>query len=315
MSRPRWDDERAADERLLDAALGGPAERRAARARLCADPQDGSRLRAFERRLARARRSLRDAGLSPAREERLVQRVLAATTRRPAPRTSLPRALLPYLAAACVLVLLGGLAARSGRVAPPRETLAAAAPAEHPLEAAALDLGGILAQARDQLASSASARSRHAAPDAPAAARIELRLLEARAKGLRERRWDAWLRTLSLSDLGPLAQALWCEVQLDRYVLTGDLPPAWDRALAILEKGAQAAPGRVESSKLLAQALARAHTYGVAHGLGSARPGPRGRPREELWTSAWFDQLASAGREAGLADAATWRDWVDWRGR
>jgi hypothetical protein len=143
-------------------------------------------------------------------------------------------------------------------------------------------------------------------PDAP----LELRLLEARARGLRERRWDPWLREIALSDLDTLSLALWCEVELDRYVLSGSRPPAWKQAVQILERDL-ARPENPEGSRLLTHALDRAREYGLADGVTVARLEPDAR----LWSEKWFDDLDAAGREAGIAENGVWRAWVDWRGR
>ena len=148
------------------------------------------------------------------------------------------------------------------------------------------------------------------AADLGADAPLELRLLEARARGLRERRWDPWLREVALSELGTLALALWCEVELDRYVLSGSRTPAWKQAVRIAERDLARGAAPAAGSKLLNHALERAREYGLREGVTVARL----EPDAALWSERWFDDLDAAGREAGVAENGVWRAWVDWRG-
>jgi len=273
--------------------------------------------------LAAARGELRDLpDFGPEREQELIGRILSRTTRAPArarrrrgPWISLAAAAVVACAGAVLLFVRGAYGPGpqlAARLASPGE--APAAPVEARAEVGFRDA---LARAREELvASAAAARKANAGVEAAgvgtyADAPLELRLLEARAKGLRERRWDPWLREISLSDLGTLSLALWCEVQLDRYLLDGSRPPAWRRAVDILRRDLARPETPRESSKLLAHALERARDYGLTEDVTVARLDPARPP----WTGQWFDDLDAAGREAGIAESGTWRAWVDWRGQ
>lgn len=266
---------------------------------------------------AAARGELREVpGFGPERERELIGRILARTTRAPA-RASGRRGPWTSLAAAALLASAGA-ALLFFRPAHGPATELAVVPAQSgqapvaPEARAELGFRDALALAREELVSSAAAaRKSNAGADAGADARLELRLLEARAKGLRERRWDPWLREVSLSDLGTLSLALWCEVQLDRYVLDGSRPPGWKRAVDILRRDLARQETPPQSSKLLAHALARARDYGLTGDVEVARLDPARPP----WSGEWFDDLDAAGREAGIAQSGTWRAWVDWRGQ
>lgn len=263
--------------------------------------------------LAATRRELRDLpGFGREREEALVGRVLSATTgARPVRRSR--RAWWLGFAAAVLLASAGALAWSTRGAATPGAELALAGVGEVPVpaERSALALEDVLAAARAELAASASAAPRTRAAGAVSAdAPLELRLLEARARGLRERRWDPWLREVPLSEAGTLSLALWCDVQLDRYVLSGDRPPAWKQAVGILRRDLER-PATQESSKLLAHALERARDYGLTDGVEVARL----EPVRHLWSETWFDDLDAAGHEAGVAENGVWRAWVDWRGQ
>jgi len=305
------------DRLLAEALFGAPASRVRARAALAADAGDARELRRLERALRRAGDGLRaSSGPSPEREQVFVERVLTATTR--APHRRLARAL--RIAAAVLLLGAGAvlwtLQRERGEPRALGIDVASHAPADSgstPLVAAAPPVAAfadVLAAARSQLAERAQGAAGAAAPERLSAdAPLELKLLEARARGLRERRWDGWLRELSLADLSPMAQALWLDVELDRFVLTGSRPPGWGQALAILERNTQGEPAD-EGARLLERALGRARAYGLADGsVLVARADPA-----ELFAPQWFDDLAVAGREAGLGDARILRAWVDWRG-
>src|SRR5262245_49929203 len=85
-------DEHRREELLLDAVGGEPVRRAAARARLASDPDDARALRSLEARLTEARAELEAVpGWTAAHEERLIERVLAATTRAAPPLPSAPR--------------------------------------------------------------------------------------------------------------------------------------------------------------------------------------------------------------------------------
>lgn len=305
------------EELLFEAALGDGTRRADSRVRLATDPSARADLRDLETRLERAQTAFRDVpGFDRARERALVERILASTeAARKRARFRGPR-WLPVAAAAaalvaCALALAHRLPALLG--APD------AAPTVTVVRVADLrpegGLAEVLALARAELATTASAgvEARRLAAERVSDAPLELRLLEARAKGLRERRWEPWLTEVPLAEVGPLALALWCEIQLDRFALTGARPPAWSKALDILEHGLArdaddaAAP---EASRLLAHALGRARDYGwdgraPAAGADAAKP---------LWTRQWFSDLEAAGRSAGLAETGPWRAWVEWRG-
>src|SRR5262245_20523942 len=279
-------------------------------------PEHEASMRAL---LAATRRELRALpGSGPERERELVEHILAATTRSRVPAARRRVLRISLAAAAAALVAWSYLALRTSvSVHPAAEealALARAVPASAPAPAVRpAAVADVLAVARAELAAAASGAPRTRTATVSADAPLELRLLEARARGLRERRWDPWLREVPLTDAGTLSLALWCEVQLDRYVLSGARPPAWKTAMRILEQGLAApADGRVqpESARLLARALARAREYGWTESRGAQRPPADAR----LWTREWFDDLEAAGREAGLADSRAWRAWIDWRG-
>ena len=267
-----------------------------------------------ERLLAAARRALRDVPRFGQRREReLVETILSRTTRASVRHS---RAWWISFAAAALVASAATLTfvARGGRNS---TAVAAATP---PPEVGAEPIGALetagranpLDSAREELVATASAAARtppvaDVGRDAP----LGLRLLEARAKGLRERRWDPWLREVALPDLDALSLALWCEVELDRYVLSGSRPPAWNRAVEILERDLDRPETPKEGSRMLSHALDRAREYGLADGIQVARL----EPDAPLWNETWFDDLDAAGREAGIAENGVWRAWVDWRGR
>ena len=302
--------------RAAEALFGSPSARVRARAELARDPADARELRDLEHALRSAREELgASTGSTPERERRFVERVLAGTTRAAPTRRSGAR----WTAAAALVVALGAGTWLVRRDAQREDALrVAAAPSAalaDPTDGAAASVIGasmdaLLASARLQLASSAHGGARTAPLPLEADAPLELKLLEARARGLRERRWDGWLRELPLAELSPMAQALWLEVELDRFVLTGSRAPGWSRALAILERDAPSGTDGTEGSRLLTSALERARSYGLAEGdVLVARAAP-----DTPWQPQWFDDLAVAGREAGLGDARILRAWVDWRG-
>lgn len=283
------------------------------------DPRDPSRASAERVRhlLESARADLRDIPhFGPAREEELVERILSRTTRSlPARRSRWQPAWMSFAAAAASAAAVLLISRQPLDTAP-----ALAATAASPVETPAIPVEGradggypaVLARAREELAASASAaRKANTEQVVGADAPLELRLLEARAKGLRERRWDPWLREIQLSDLGTLSLALWCEVQLDRYLLDGSRPPAWKHAVGILQHDLAQPEAPKESSRLLARALERARDYGLTADVTVARLDAS----DPLWNGQWFDDLAAAGREAGIAETGMWRAWVDWRGR
>jgi len=268
-----------------------------------------------------ARHALRDVPrFDREREEELVEAILSRTTRS-TPRNrgartwwiSFAAALLVTSAGALVVASRGtrDLPARVAAALPPAAGPGALAPLEHGEPAGkARASENPLAFAREELVATASAEGRPK-PGVDGDAPLELRLLEARAKGLRERRWDPWLREVALTDLDTLSLALWCEVELDRYVLSGSRPPGWNRAVEILERDLARPETPEEGSRLLNHALERAREYGLTDGVAVARL-DAGAP---LWNGQWFDDLDAAGREAGIAENGVWRAWVDWRGR
>ncbi len=257
-----------------------------------------------------------------AREQELVELVLSRTTRS-RPVRGRWRSASISLAAAVLLTSSAALLYSARAAHAPALVLAElASPVVAPLliakeSRAAGAPRDVLALARDELVTAASAaRQTRTGVEAGGVeenvdAPLEVRLLEARAKGLRERRWEPWLREIPLSDLGTLSLALWCEVQLDRYLLDGARPPAWKRAVEILQRDLARPEIPRESSKLLAHALERARDYGLTEDVEVARLDPARPP----WTGQWFDDLDAAGREAGVADSGMWRAWVDWRGQ
>jgi len=324
-------DERARDAHrldglLLEALLGEGAAREAARARLASTPGGAREMHALERHLARSRAELASApGWSAAHERALVERVLERTTRAPRPARARARWLAAAVATAAATSAAAWLAVSALRERA-HDAWPSAGPAfpTAPFQVADLRPDGalrdVLALARAELATTAAAaRPESLAPAslAPEASGLEaplaLRLLEARAKGLRERRWEPWLMELSLPDLDPLTLALWCEVELDRFVLTGERPPAWRRAADILARALEHADHAKESTTLLAHALARARGYGLTPAA-EIQVAAVART-DALWTGEWFNELEAAGREAGLADSGQWRAWVAWRGR
>jgi hypothetical protein len=314
------DDPRPERDRLLfDAALGEGLCRATARARLEGEPSGARELREFEEHLARTHRELHELPeWSRQREQALVTRILAQTTRA-APLRRRPSVLvraLPYAAA----VLVAGLSLLVFARAAGTTAVITTAPStpKTTAEVRVADLrpeGGVqevLTLAHEQLASTAAAARDHRLgsqldSDAP----LEARLLEARAKGLRERRWEPWLEEIPLADLGTLSLALWFEVELDRYVLSGERPPAWKKAVDILKRDLASARAGRENERLLAHALERAGDYGLTDGGTPVRVAQA----DALWTGEWFSDLESAGREAGLSESGVWRAWIDWRGR
>jgi hypothetical protein len=297
---------------LLEAALGEGVPRASARRRLESDLRGLRELRALEARLAKVQGELAAApGWDPAREPALVERILAETTRALPPLDARPWWL--SFGAAAVLAGSGALAlwlaGHGGATEPGARSTAKLDTALLDLDTArhATDAGPEgFAAAREESETTASDGACVAGP-VDADARLEVRLLEARAKGLREQRWAPWVREVSPSELGSLALALWCEVQLDRYALSGERPPAWKHVVEILHVTLDRPETPRESSKLLAHALDRSRDYGLTGEVTVARldtPGP-------LWTGEWFDDLAAAGREAGVAESGLWRTWVD----
>ena len=321
---------------LLDAVFGDQDTREAARARLSSAPRGALSLRLIEARLGRTVDELRDVeGWSKAAERSLVQRVLASTTRTGTTSVANGRSRLLRdahvigLVAACAAVFLGVLVVvarkghdrdgdarqiaiddgvRSSPVAPRSSDADTVLP-----EAVSADVASVLSRARSQLVATGDSTSRacRTGPIVEPAAPIELRLLQARAKGLREHRWEPWLKEVQLSELGTLALALWCETQLDRYALTGEVPPAWDRALAILDERREEEVVAPQSKRLLTSAVDRARRYGLS---AEHEEAPLLASLSSLWTEDWFEDLAGAGVEVGLADEPLWRAWVVWKG-
>jgi len=305
------------EQRLLDALLGEGLTRAAARAAMESRPDEAEHLRKLERALGEARKEWSALpGWGAEREHALVARVLEQTTRKTPRSWRWPRQ--AGIAAASMLLITSALLALRAKA-----TTASLEVVELPARERAdanvlgaalrpLTMGERLTRARADLATAASAAhgARQEWQPPSESSPIEVRLLEARAHGLRERRWAPWLWEVSVASLHPLALALWCEIELDRYVLGGDRPPAWAQAVNILERSIRrAGPG--QEAKLLTHALERATAYGLVGGervASSRSPG-------ELWTPEWFADLEEAGRVAGLVDTRPWRDWVSWRGR
>jgi hypothetical protein len=334
----RWDDP---DERVLELLLERTPASDQALAELDAAAGRVGETRAF---LARLRREARAAGeLGPARERRLVERVLAHTTRADAGlagdlrlfarflRDRLSSSMALRLVAAALLlevfaVPVVALLLRSPEVEPPRirfelprETAEPSPFAEDIAEELGVDPGDLehpLPARRAARASfeNAALRDRFVLTtrrgplfDAGSGGEdLAGRLLAVRARFLSTGAWEVWVDELEVArTAGAVERVLWLELLLDRFRLTGERGDALDALAASLgpDQERADAPGALARS-----ALARACAIGALDAPAEFDPDDVEPPLG----SAWFDLLSSAlGGSAGPPTALA--PWFAWR--
>jgi hypothetical protein len=306
--------------------------------------------RAHDPRLGALRRALvASSEWSPAREARLVARVLERTTRAdPSPRGDLvlflhylrarlgesillrvvAASLLLHLAALPVLAYLVLRAERPAgyriSVELPQESPFAPEPeTPAPVLEPAGPLAGQEARLREQRENHLArarflleTRGRRAPPPGQAAgegAPLETRLLQARGALLCNGLVEAWPPEAELAGASDLALALWATLVLDRFVLAGELPPLGDLILARAQQRT-ASEGDEAGQRLLRAALARARRYGLAGGA-SPQGTEQGEELDDPLEDRWFTGLAAAAGELGLGQEPVVRAWIEWGGR
>ncbi len=338
---------RERDELVLEALLGDPDARARARERLAREPGGAAELARLADGLARAGASLvRAVPLAPRPEARFVARVLARTTRQDLSwrgdarllgdflRTRLRASpLLRVVAASFVLHLVAAPVLAwwilREQVPARRITIQIEQPAEDPfappppVAVPALDELRAAAHRREArenerarqrfvlLARGAQAPRLEIAPGSPSEATRGPELLAARAALLRAGAdGDADAVPVTAEPADALGLALWCELELDRLVLTGRsserLGPACLRLAHLAQDSALVAhaPG---SAALVRAALGRALGLGLLERLAE---GDASEEPVELLTPAWFAALERAGRESGLGHTAAWAAWL-----
>ncbi len=342
---------RERDELVLEALLGDPDARARARERLAREPGGEAELARLADGLARAGASLvRAVPLAPRPEARFVARVLARTTRQDLSwrgdarllgdflRTRLRASpLLRVVAASFVLHLVAAPVLAwwilREQVPARRITIQIEQPAEDPFAppppvavpaADELRAAAHRREARENerarerfvlLARGAQAPRFESAPESTSDATRGPELLAARAALLRAGAdaEDADAVPVSAEPSDALGLALWCELELDRLVLTGrsseGLGPACQRLAHLAQDSAleARAPG---SAALVRAALGRARGLGLLEWLAEGDASDAPDEPVELLTPAWFAALERAGRESGLGHTAAWAAWL-----